>query len=305
MSQGPILVTGAHRSGTTWVGKMLALAPGVGYVHEPFSPLTAPGISGAQFDRFFAYVTAENAAEYVPALEQTLGFDYGVRRQLGAIRSLRDAFHSARDYSAFVRARAAHARPLVKDPIALFSAEWLAERFEMDVVVMIRHPAGFASSLQRFGWTHDFGEFLDDERLMRDHLAAFEDEIRAQAREPAEVLEQAILLWRICYRVVDGYRQRHPSWAFVRHEDLSREPLPAFGRLYERLGLELSERARREIQRFSASTNPAEAPSKHSVRVDSRANLAGWRSRLSAAQIERVRSETRDVWPLFYADADW
>ncbi len=62
MSQRPILVTGAHRSGTTWIGKMLALAPGVGYVHEPFSPLTAPGISGAPFDRFFAYVTAENAA---------------------------------------------------------------------------------------------------------------------------------------------------------------------------------------------------------------------------------------------------
>ena len=52
MSSGPpILVTGAHRSGTTWVGKMLALAPGIGYVHEPFSPRTPVGMSPAGFDR--------------------------------------------------------------------------------------------------------------------------------------------------------------------------------------------------------------------------------------------------------------
>jgi hypothetical protein len=35
VQQGPILVTGAHGSGTTWVGKLLALAPGTGYAHEP------------------------------------------------------------------------------------------------------------------------------------------------------------------------------------------------------------------------------------------------------------------------------
>jgi LPS sulfotransferase NodH len=39
VQQRPILVTGAHRSGTTWVGKMLALAAGTGYAHEPSSPL--------------------------------------------------------------------------------------------------------------------------------------------------------------------------------------------------------------------------------------------------------------------------
>ncbi|HUH21151.1 MAG TPA: hypothetical protein VLZ09_04715, partial [Gaiellaceae bacterium] len=56
----PILVTGAHRSGTTWVGKMLALAPGVGYVHEPFNPRFSAG----RFDRYFTVVTRENEARY-------------------------------------------------------------------------------------------------------------------------------------------------------------------------------------------------------------------------------------------------
>ena len=93
----PILVTGAHRSGTTWIAKMLALAPGVGYIHEPFSPFTSPGVSGAPFDRFFAVVTAENEAAYLPHLERTLRFQYSVRRQLPTVRGPRDAIRSAQD----------------------------------------------------------------------------------------------------------------------------------------------------------------------------------------------------------------
>ena len=64
-SARPILVTGAHRSGTTWIGKMLALAPGVGYIHEPFSPATAPGISSAAFDVYFICIIVENEVRYL------------------------------------------------------------------------------------------------------------------------------------------------------------------------------------------------------------------------------------------------
>jgi len=35
--QKPILVTGSHRSGTTWAGKMISACPNVGYIHEPFN----------------------------------------------------------------------------------------------------------------------------------------------------------------------------------------------------------------------------------------------------------------------------
>jgi len=33
----PILVTGSHRSGTTWAGRSLVLAPNTAYIHEPFN----------------------------------------------------------------------------------------------------------------------------------------------------------------------------------------------------------------------------------------------------------------------------
>jgi hypothetical protein len=296
----PILVTGAHRSGTTWVGRMLALAPAVGYLHEPFSPATSPGINGAAFPRYYERVTEANEELYAPHLERALAFRYDLPRALAALRTPADAARSARDAARFVRARRAGARPLVKDPIALRSADWLADRFGMEVVVTIRHPAAFAASAIRLGYAPDLAVFLGDERLQ-----AFEPELRRQLAKPGEALEQAALVWRLLYTLVDGYRRSRPEWLFVRHEDASRAPLETFESLYGRLGLDWTERARRGVARASSTANPPETASKHAVRVDSAANVGRWRARLPEADAARLREATGDVWPRFYADEDW
>lgn len=296
----PILVTGAHRSGTTWVGRMLALAPGVAYVHEPFSPATSPGISGAPFARYYERVTADNERVYARKLERTLAFRYDLGSALATLRTPEDALHAARDAAAFVRARFTRARPLVKDPIALRSADWLADRFGMAVVVTIRHPAAFAASAIRLGYAPDLRVFLDDERLSR-----FEPELRRRLAEPGDSLEQAALVWRLLYALVDGYRSSRPDWLFVRHEDASLAPLETFERLYGHLGLDWTARVRREVARASSSRNPPEAATKHAVRLDSAASVGRWRERLSPDAVERLREATRDVWPLFYSDEDW
>ncbi|HTS73382.1 MAG TPA: sulfotransferase [Gaiellaceae bacterium] len=304
MSQRPILVTGAHRSGTTWVGKMLALAPGVGYVHEPFNPDTPKGLSSAPFDHYFTVVTAENEARYLPGLERTLAYGYDWSAELRSMHSPRDAARAVRDATRFFRARRAGARPLVKDPIALLSAEWLAERFGMDVVVLVRHPAGFAGSLKRLGWKHSFATFLVD-GCVPEILRPYEDEIRAQAESPGGALEQAALLWRILYGAVVGYRERHPDWVFLRHEDAGSDPVGTYERLYARLGLELTPAARERIERASRSENPVEADSPHAVDLDSAGAVSRWRTILEPDEVDFLRERTQDVWPRFYSDEDW
>ena len=304
MSDKPILVTGAHRSGTTWVGKMLALAPGVAYIHEPFSPRTAAGLSPAGFDRYFTVVTSENEARYRPGLEQTIRFRYGLGAQIRSLRGGRDLARIPRDLARVERARLSGARPLVKDPIALLSAEWLAETFGMDVVVMIRHPAAFAASLKRLGWKHSFANFIQEGRVP-EVVRPYEAEIRQQAERPGEILAQAALLWRLLYNAVDGYRERHPDWAFVRHEDASAEPVATFERLYAQLGLDLTPAAKEAIARASAPDNPAELATPYAVELDSAASIGRWREDLTAEEVETLRERTRDVWPRFYSDDDW
>jgi Sulfotransferase family len=304
VSGKPILVTGAHRSGTTWVGKMLALAPRVAYIHEPFNPRTAAGLSPARFDRYFTVVTSTNEARYRPGLEQTVRFRYGLGAQLRSLRGVADVARTGRDLARVGRNRLTGKRPLVKDPIALLSAEWLAESFGMDVVVLIRHPAAFAASLKRLGWKHSFATFIQDGRVP-EVVRPYEAEIREQAERPGDILEQAALLWGLLYNAVDGYRERHSDWAFVRHEDASLDPVGTFEQLYERLGLELTEAARAEIARSSDPDNPAELQTPHSVALASAASLGRWREDLTAEEVETLRERTRDVWPRFYSEEDW
>jgi len=304
VSDKPILVTGAHRSGTTWVGKMLALAPGVAYVHEPFSPRTPKGLSPAGFEHYFTVVTSENEGRYRAGLERSLALRYDLSAQLRSAQSWRDVVRIPRDYGRLRSNRRSGRRPLMKDPIALLSAEWLAESFGMDVVVLIRHPAAFAASLKRLGWKHSFATFIQDGRVP-EVVRPYEAEIREQAERPGEILAQAALLWRLLYDAVDGYRERHPDWAFVRHEDASLDPAGTFEQLYDRLGLELTPAALAEIKRASASENPAELASPHAVALDSAASLGRWRDDLTPEEVETLRERTRDVWPRFYSDEDW
>lgn len=304
MSDKPILVTGAHRSGTTWVGKMLALAPGVAYVHEPFSPKAPKGLSPAGFERYFTVVTRENEGRYRAGLKRSLALRYDVTAQLRSAQSWRDVVRIPRDYWRLHRTRRSGRRPLMKDPIALLSAEWLAESFGMDVVVLIRHPAAFAASLKRLGWKHSFATFIQDGGVP-EVVRPYEAEIREQAERPGEIMAQAALLWRLLYNAVDGYRERHPDWAFVWHEDASAEPVATFERLYAQLGLDFTPAAREAIARASAPENPAALATPYAVELHSAASLGRWRDELTAEEVATLRERTRDVWPRFYSDEDW
>ena len=129
----PILLTGSHRSGSTWVGLVLAAAPGVGYVDEPMnlSHRNQPGradlagICAARFETWFPYITEANAKDYESALQRTIEFGFHWPGALRAIRSPKDPFRIARAYARCVANAAAGRRALVKDPLAVFSAPWL------------------------------------------------------------------------------------------------------------------------------------------------------------------------------------
>ena len=305
-SSRPILVTGSHRSGTGWVSRILAgSATPVHYIWEPFSVLARPGICAAGFRVWFPYVTDDNEATYLAAVRDTVALRYGVGAELRAVRSPKDVARMIRDLASTRRAARIGARPLLKDPIALFSAEWLAERFGAQPVVLIRHPAAFTSSLLRHGWRHPFGDFLAQPVLMRDRLADSEQEIRRFAQVEQPLLEQAILLWNILHGEIARVRAARPEWMYRRHEDLVMQPLEGFTDLYERLGLADDGSLPAVVEHYSGASNPADVRSPGDQRRDSKAGVGLWKERLSPEQIARVREGTAEVASAFYADQEW
>lgn len=301
----PILVTGAHRSGTTWVGRMLASNPQTAYISEPLNVLHRRGAYRAQVDRWYTYITEENESKYLPAFQELLKFRYHLFAELTSLRSRKDFLRMGRDLSIFANGKLRNQRPLFKDPFAIFSAPWFAQKLNCQVVITVRHPAGFASSLKRLNWPFDFHDLLEQPALMRDHLE--KDRADMEKIQADDIVGQSALLWRMIYRSVHSTRQLFPDFKIIRHEDLSLDPVAGYKSLYESLGLTFDDKVRDTILNSSSSENPTELSKKkvHSVKLDSRANLDNWKKRLSADEITRIRKMTEDVSHLFYTDNEW
>jgi hypothetical protein len=304
-SQHPILVTGAHRSGTTWVGKMLSASGEAGYISEPLNVLHRPGVLNANVNHWYTYICPENERQYLPALEHTLAFRYHLWAELRSLRSRKDTLRMGRDWSGFLRGKILQRRPLIKDPFAVLSSEWFAHRLGCRVVITVRHPAAFASSLKRLNWPFDFSNLLEQPYLMRDYLEPYRHEMLSIHKN--DIIGGAGLLWRIIYDQVAQFRKTHPQFIIVRHEDLSREPLPGFQSLYESLGMVFTHRARVRIQNASDAENPKEVSknSIYDVQLNSKANLQNWKKRLSQDEIDRLRRDCEQSAGAFYSPGDW
>jgi hypothetical protein len=195
-----ILVTGAHRSGTTWVGKMLAADSNVAYVSEPLNVSHRPGVFRAPVKHWYTYINGENENQYLPAFHELLNFEYHTLLEIRSIRSGRDFLRMGRDFHTFFIGNMQGRRALIKDPLAVFSAPWFAQTLNCQVVITVRHPAAFASSLKRLNWHFDFHNLMDQPALMRDHLEV--DRVEMESIQPADIISQAALLWRMIYRFV-------------------------------------------------------------------------------------------------------
>jgi len=303
--RNPILVTGAHRSGTTWVGKMISACPEVCYIHEPFNVQYPPpiGICGVRFPRWFTYVTDENGAAYEEPIKRMVSFQYNF---LKAVRSRRRVDRTLGEFRRFLKHRYLSHIALLKDPIALFSAEWLAKTFRMNLIILIRHPAAITSSLKELNWRFSFSPFLQQPLLMRDHLYRFEAEMIDQENNPnRNVVDEAILLYKIIHHMIIKYRRCHKDWIFIRHEDISREPIANFKYVFQRLRLDFTSSVRKVIEEHTDCSNPSDPDDRFYLKRNSRQNIWNWKKRLSESEIREIKEKTESIWRTFYSDAEW
>lgn len=290
MSDLPVLVTGLHRSGTTWLGRSLCVSGQLIYAHEPFNPTYPPRFGQLRHPLPLWYLAAEGSdiedriardvAELVSLRIPSIAL-------LRRVRGPRDLGRIARGAKDILLARFLSRRILIKDPIAYFSTAWLERRFNAQVLVMVRHPAGFVSSVQRLGWTFDFHNMTAQHHLL-DRLPADQAELveRYAARAPS-MLDHAIALWNIVYSDLLAQRLTHPSWTVVRYETVASDPIAEFRSLYGELGLDWTIPVSQRIARDSLTT------------------ARRWRQALDAVTIKKIRDETENVASAWYGDADW
>lgn len=270
-----ILVSGSHRSGSTWLGQMLNLGSDAAYLHEPFNiGLDRIKEQNCPLIHTFQYVKNTNIEleTYLDRVDSKLTKKKGTQEANTLI---------------------------IKDPIAMMSGKWFEDTYNSKVIMLIRHPAAFVASLKIKSWYFDFNNFRRQESLMDDVLFPFRNKIEYYCKRPQDIINQGILLWNIIYYRIRLYELSHPNWFFLRHEDLSLDPLAELKRLYTNLELEYTDDIAREIKK-------AVQPSiKTEFKRDSKSNIFTWKDRLSGEEIELIRKETKEISDLYYSETDW
>jgi len=303
----PILVTGAHRSGTTWVGKVLTSSPSLAYISEPLNVNHSWGVLAAPVAHWYTYIHPGKEDAYKGAFEDTLQFRFRFLPAVKHVRRWQDVIKVVRDQFHFYRANQSGCQPVVKDPFAVFSIPWFIKTFDTKVVTTIRHPLGFVSSLKRLEWRFDLQNLLSQPRLMADHLEPFRADMERHLQQRGDIIDEGLLLWKMIYSVVAKYRREISSIHVIRHEDLSLQPVEKFASLFGALDLPFTDQIRQEIARTSRPDNPDQLPrgDEHSVRLDSKANLNNWKQRLTASEVKRVLEATENELFGFYEPDEW
>jgi hypothetical protein len=305
------LVVGLPRSGSTWLATMLGKAGGSTLVSEPDNHLMIPAALRAKrrLGRgIFPYlVPDESALEYEEIWAQAFGesgADYTFSEMLrrtaahGALAMLpeqriRQAFRVSPSVTPGIRLVERLAVPdrpasltddlIVKSVYAPLAVEWIAARFEANVVVLLRDVRNVASSWIELGWT---GSLADDELAMS-HRPTLE-RLGREWGLPQLPADQPVsrLAWFLGLLTVslEQAAARHPEWTVVRHEAVCADPRRSFKELAARLGLEWTDEAdaavgdtNRAGRGFQIQRVAAELPH-------------AWRSRLASEQIDEIES---------------
>jgi hypothetical protein len=290
------------------VGKMLALPFHIGYINEPFNKKS--GVKGIH--RGFLYIRKgmKSEPQYHKLVQDILhGRAVYKRQPLTGSNLLRMAgqfvFKGRSNLGyLFSKYNPVIKRYLIKDPLACMSSEYLHQVFDVEVVVLLRHPAAFVCSLKRLNWRVNLVELYRQEELMQDHL----DEILGDLQiDNLSALETMALSWKCIYQVLFRYLQRNPRMIGIKHEDLSLNPSQHFRKLYESLSIPYTPRIDRTVRSFSKSSNPVDPShdAAHALRRNSRENIKRWKRLLSNQEVENIKRITQDLANRYYSDEEW
>lgn len=299
-----VLVTGAIRTGSTYVGHVLSRAKGLSYIDEPFN--RERGIVGV--NHWFPYASSPHDY-YGRMVEEFMRLNVryrftptGSRLKMAAKRVIGGRAQWRLRHFRWLGRRSGGM--LIKDPLAIFLSDYMHRRFGVGVLVLVRHPAAFYYSVRRLGWRFDPSELLRQDRLVEELLMAERPLLERTHGSPAE---QYAILWRCIYRVVLQFSDEHccsGGWLVRRHEDISVEPEREFQRIFEALNIPFSESVRQFVRKSTSRANPAVAPGNrtHVIRRDSAALVDYWRQRVPNDEQRVIRKVVGEVGERFYPE---
>jgi len=270
---GALLVTGMHRSGTTFVGKILSESPEVVSLHEPFN--REFGISGVDV----VYPSDLNDC-LRGQIGQVLTLNFKVTRVAPGdsfLKSIARGFVGGRTNIDKYKAKwqifkSTEIKTLIiKDPFLILNCAQLADGFGISSVVTLRHPVAIWRSIRRMNWVFDFEKFANEVIVKRyTHLT------RIEINKLSEV-EKFSYLYLILYSSALEASKVSNMIHLVKHEDICINPIDMFSNMATKVDIKFTDSMRQLVyQKTSSDKAQYDNDKLHNFDRDSKALAWSW-----------------------------
>lgn len=273
-----ILVTGMPRSGTTWLARLLAAAPGSALTgREPMNP------RGRQ------WALAGTLKGWSRLSEPTARQAGALRRAYRALDPNVYSRYGTRQWLAVLP----WTRLVVKDPFAMLSIPVVHETTGARPVLIHRHPGAMLVSYRRMQWLPDIEEMaplvtefarIHPERAVR--IPRLPDDA------PADGARAMAWFWSALYAMALSDMESIPGGLVVSHELVATD-MQACRLLHDRLQVPWSVSAEAEFMReASGHVDPAKL---HNFDRPPAQAAVAWRGHLSSIEISEIENATEPV----------
>ena len=295
----PLVLAGIPRSGTTWTMRALAADPVLLPIMEPDNEArSAPAIWAKRTSGRYPVLGPGDRDDRLRALWTWVLDGAPTDRRIHAtellLRAVRPAEHRRyyqgqraplMQIAGLVGAPPTHRRSavptgrrtFVKTVYMPLAMEWLTSQFEVDVLVLFRHPGNVLASWLSLD-LHDRYVRLDRDPVIRGMVDR--GELPLPGPDPFERL-----VWQVGVLdlALERSLARQPTWVSRTHEELCVDPIARFTQLYAELGLTWNEQAEEYLV---SNDRPGEGFPTQRVSAD---QAEVWKQRLTPEQIATMQ----------------
>ena len=255
-----ILIAGTARSGTTWLGDLIASQLPSRILFEPFNPDHVQEYRGFQY---FQYMR--------PGTENPEFCAFARKVLSGKIRNDWIDHQNERIHSEF---------RLIKEIRINLALKWLHDNFpEVPILFLLRHPCAVVSSRMELGWAtdDDIEPFLSQPDLVTDYLGEHLELIHNAKTDE----EKHAIIWSIS-NLVPLRQFMSGELKIVYYEHLCTQPEIELPGLFASIGQKYDSPRSDQVNQPSQTTRATSAV------VSGRDKITHWKQKLRLAQINNI-----------------
>lgn len=267
-----IVLAGSGRSGTTWLGNIIAANPNMQTIFEPFDARRVPEAGQLPL------------RPYARPYEARPAWAAFTRRALTGQLHNRWVNRQGRRPWAW--------RQLVKTIRTTLLLGWIEAHFHPRIVFITRHPCAVVHSRLQLQWETHLDTFLQQPQLMADYLEPY----RAYIEGATTATEKHAVMWAVENLIPLRQLQEH-AWIFCTYEEFYADPTAEARRILAQLAIRHTCFTERALRRVTMVTRPDSAINQQ------RNPLTAWQHQLSSADIDTVLATVHAFGIRLYDDA--